>query len=1200
MPNFINRYNYKNYNPLNRQRMTDAERDLLPYVQGEKAKKERESNWLQPLELVMDLLSRGQYVTANLGEDVTRLVSGEAVNPLEGILKGLTGERKGTWKGTLFGGQDPGELGKFQGIYKSVTGSDTPEFMRNKVDIPIIGPTNIEDVIGFIGDVLLDPTTYISGGSTKVAKSVAGDFAQRSVKLAIKNLDDIGDMAKLYQKGLDKDKLLKLITANKDDAAKRYIAKYDLKNGGIARYLDKVYRQSYDKALRSTPDQLKAELIESIKKGQETVSNKLWPTEAEKLTGIPFMDELRKTSGSPEKFAKSLTGGQEAADLFEKFKSFEGEMAGLEGVNWTGAGESALNLFGKEAFTKFRGDTPISKSWNTFKQSIQNSKIGGIYDDAVWSITNRGPIGFLRKAFGFRNPYQTMLNIKKNAATNEFQWLAEQKVKQVQSILEGYDDTIREKVRNVIAQAEFKNIGLADLFNNSQALKALGVDEKEFAKVKFLSDQIQTYFKTLRKEEEELVQQGLLKSFGEFANYLPSVKNKKDYFNAKPGSITGSRAPRFTKEKNYLTLETINQEIEKLSVLLGIDKETAEILVTKKNWSTFNLDLEEMLLHRSIAHAQAVANGNMLKQFREFGISFDDISQEILKDNPHIIEALTRADADLSELGLYREKVPGLEKYWFDKDVADIVNRVIPVTNNDEGVNWFLERARAFSSWWKGMATLTPGFHLRNAQSNNTQLFLKFGPRAFNPKQSMDALVGTAYALYGEEIFNTLKLPKARVAEILNKPIGGKTIKELATEARKSGIISKNIMGFDVETTVKELTKSKKGLALANIFSQDNIAFKGSREIGSVIESTPKFQSMLMDLQDMAARVGDISQNHIDFAVMDAKKWFFDYSDLTEFEQKYMKAAIPFYTWLRKNISLQMTNIFRLKSNVRSMYSTAFKVQGAIEEDYDRSQVPDWLREGGAMVTGQEDGTVRTLQSLPGISFPGPMADINKLPLRFEMTETGIPMPVWTPEEIRDEILSSANPLIKSIVNVYLRQDEGWDSFKKRALKDTETAPRVLSLFLDKPVVMQFVDGLMRVAGFEDGLQAERGEKGELKIDGKVKQVLEDNFIIIQRLDNLLDTATTFIPQLETWLENNVGYKDTTEDMDKFFKTMSFLVGVKQKDFFKDQEDAIRIREIMEKAQEKRNKALKKTPGYRERQAKYEKSYQRKIRRLGL
>jgi len=41
------------------------------------------------------------------------------------------------------------------------------------------------------------------------------------------------------------------------------------------------------------------------------------------------------------------------------------------------------------------------------------------------------------------------------------------------------------------------------------------------------------------------------------------------------------------------------------------------------------------------------------------------------------------------------------------------------------------------------------------------------------------------------------------------------------------------------------------------------------------------------------------------------KKFMFDYTELTEFERRYMKKIFPFYTWLRKNIPLQLEQLVK-------------------------------------------------------------------------------------------------------------------------------------------------------------------------------------------------------------------------------------------------------------------------------------------------
>jgi hypothetical protein len=46
-------------------------------------------------------------------------------------------------------------------------------------------------------------------------------------------------------------------------------------------------------------------------------------------------------------------------------------------------------------------------------------------------------------------------------------------------------------------------------------------------------------------------------------------------------------------------------------------------------------------------------------------------------------------------------------------------------------------------------------------------------------------------------------------------------------------------------------------------------------------------------------------------AALSVKKYLFDYGDLTRFERVFVKRAMPFYTWTRKNIPLQLESLWK-------------------------------------------------------------------------------------------------------------------------------------------------------------------------------------------------------------------------------------------------------------------------------------------------
>jgi len=57
----------------------------------------------------------------------------------------------------------------------------------------------------------------------------------------------------------------------------------------------------------------------------------------------------------------------------------------------------------------------------------------------------------------------------------------------------------------------------------------------------------------------------------------------------------------------------------------------------------------------------------------------------------------------------------------------------------------------------------------------------------------------------------------------------------------------------------------------------------------------------------------------IEEAIMSAKAYLFDYGDLTPIERVYLKRMVPFYTWTRKNIPLQIKSLIQKPSKVATL-----------------------------------------------------------------------------------------------------------------------------------------------------------------------------------------------------------------------------------------------------------------------------------------
>jgi hypothetical protein len=88
----------------------------------------------------------------------------------------------------------------------------------------------------------------------------------------------------------------------------------------------------------------------------------------------------------------------------------------------------------------------------------------------------------------------------------------------------------------------------------------------------------------------------------------------------------------------------------------------------------------------------------------------------------------------------------------------------------------------------------------------------------------------------------------------------------------------------------------------------------------------------------------------------------FDYNDLTDFERTWMRQVVPFYTWSRKNIPLQVkTALDRpfLPIATSAIYSAAGP------EAKERAQMPEYLRDGLLVKTGTDaQGNITGLRGL--------------------------------------------------------------------------------------------------------------------------------------------------------------------------------------------------------------------------------------------
>lgn len=126
----------------------------------------------------------------------------------------------------------------------------------------------------------------------------------------------------------------------------------------------------------------------------------------------------------------------------------------------------------------------------------------------------------------------------------------------------------------------------------------------------------------------------------------------------------------------------------------------------------------------------------------------------------------------------------------------------------------------------------------------------------------------------------------------------------------------------------------------------------------------------------------------IELAVESTKKYLFDYFDLTIFEKRWMKRVVPFYTWMRKNIPLQVKTLMEKpgKLNTTRKWLNAFGGTPA------QGETPEFIREeAGVRIPGEGGG----LDVIPNLAY----GDLAHLPFSLRTART---------------MLGGLNPLIRA------------------------------------------------------------------------------------------------------------------------------------------------------------------------------------------
>lgn len=357
-------------------------------------------------------------------------------------------------------------------------------------------------------------------------------------------------------------------------------------------------------------------------------------------------------------------------------------------------------------------------------------------------------------------------------------------------------------------------------------------------------------------------------------------------------------------------------------------------------------------------HRQWVKVDGEVKNLADEGIQYDEKAGQFLKGKtPVKVEQATAKEINetMTKVGkspLFKEDLPtvvarmgistgrkqaGVEFLEATKGLEgkakELANETYEKMTNVESVAKAIKAFDKIQNLWKAQVLVAPSYHIRNEVGNLWNNFLaNVGPDAYVKSTALQKRMASGTLSKSDEV--------------------------LVETMKKEGVIGTGQYGGDITQSIAD----EIGGASWNPVSQRFGLYKGNRAIGSAIEDNAKIAHYLQKIGDGFSPKA---------AAESVKKYLFDYGDLTWGEQNILKRVMPFYTWTRKNVPLQVEQFFNQPGKFSNVGTAQRDIESGVETPNER-YLNDYIKSNTPMRwSTNEDGSTSYLllgQWLPAAS----------------------------------------------------------------------------------------------------------------------------------------------------------------------------------------------------------------------------------------
>ncbi len=290
------------------------------------------------------------------------------------------------------------------------------------------------------------------------------------------------------------------------------------------------------------------------------------------------------------------------------------------------------------------------------------------------------------------------------------------------------------------------------------------------------------------------------------------------------------------------------------------------------------------------------------------------------------------------------------------------------------------------------LTTIFPSFHARNGISNVILNAMDMGVEAFNPKTNALAVQTISYdrkikslekLMSGSDNVAAQKATQ-EYGEIMSRVMfedssGYKwTFASLRNAAQQHGIaFNPNITGSaDVlydRRAMEEMFGFVKPEGVDKLLKPIDKVFEATRKYAATpIEEHARMVNFMSNLR----KTGDVTH-----AAMRTKQFLFDYSNLTDFEKKFMRRLIPFYSFTRFNLELQakalMTSPGRVSAQITGIKGVGEILGGEELTPEEQKLLPPWMKNSIALKKTKQDGSTQIITGF-GTPIEQPFQQFNQ------------------------------------------------------------------------------------------------------------------------------------------------------------------------------------------------------------------------------